>query len=249
MKCEYCGSNLGIEDELCPHCGKPNSHAKQHSEAMRAFTARFRNTETEVRENTRRFNRFTVSLTVLAILVALNAIMLLLIANEWELEDFITERHIRRNMDMYSSNIDRMIEEKDYRGLDYYSRANKIAYSTALEQYDVVFSVSRSYGNMLDGIIGLFVNDRSKSYNTVNDGEIIENIARYYDNLCGEADYLERTWGEPYPEHVKEFVYNAIEDGGMLLKEFFGITDEELRLMGDMTLSRITVLLEEGYSR
>lgn len=249
MKCDYCGSNLGIEDELCPHCGNPNTHARQHSEAMRMFNSRFRATEAEVRENTRRFNRFTVTLTVLAVLVALNAIVLLLIANSWLIEDSMINKSVARNMKTHVAALDEMMVARDYRGIEYYANMNNLTYSEAMRKYDSVFNVVRSYNQIQNNIIELFINDRDTKYSYMSDEELIEYIARNYEYVYDLEEELDRTWGEPIPENAKVFVRNTIDDAGLLLKEFFGVTDDDLIAMRDMTTSRRALLLEEAYSR
>ena len=51
MKCAYCGANLQIEDEKCPHCGRDNPHYIKHRSDMQAYQADYRNTKQEVLEN------------------------------------------------------------------------------------------------------------------------------------------------------------------------------------------------------
>ncbi|MGN0156099.1 MAG: hypothetical protein ACI39N_02540, partial [Lachnospiraceae bacterium] len=78
MKCKYCGANLAIEDEKCPFCGKPNPFMTKHRSEMKRFTKEFEKTKSEVIEKSNRFNSWTIRVTVIAVLVALNVTVLLM---------------------------------------------------------------------------------------------------------------------------------------------------------------------------
>ena len=47
MKCEYCGSNLTIEDAVCPYCGKPNAQAGGHRALMKKYRDRYERTKAD----------------------------------------------------------------------------------------------------------------------------------------------------------------------------------------------------------
>ena len=51
MKCKFCGSNLGIEDEFCPHCGKPNDQFEGNRAEMKEYKEEFEKTKEEVKES------------------------------------------------------------------------------------------------------------------------------------------------------------------------------------------------------
>ena len=44
MKCQYCGTNLGLEDEKCPHCGKINTFAAKYVEEIKEYKEDLNNT-------------------------------------------------------------------------------------------------------------------------------------------------------------------------------------------------------------
>ena len=73
MKCQHCGNNLNIEEIFCPYCGQPNPFAVKHQEAMRRFEKDYERTKKDVLEQSTRFNRHTVRITILAVLLALIA--------------------------------------------------------------------------------------------------------------------------------------------------------------------------------
>ena len=57
MKCNFCGSNLGIEDEFCPHCGKPNDQFEGNRAEMKEYKEEFEKTKEEVKESSKTNSR------------------------------------------------------------------------------------------------------------------------------------------------------------------------------------------------
>ena len=37
MKCKYCGYNISLEEEYCPHCGNKNEEAAKHIADMEQY--------------------------------------------------------------------------------------------------------------------------------------------------------------------------------------------------------------------
>ena len=52
MKCPHCGSPMGLEDEFCSFCGKPNEFAKKHQEDMKHYHKEFKETQEKVYKKT-----------------------------------------------------------------------------------------------------------------------------------------------------------------------------------------------------
>lgn len=50
MKCDFCGANLTIDDEVCPYCHTPNTHYVKHREDMHRYEQDYQSTKTEVYE-------------------------------------------------------------------------------------------------------------------------------------------------------------------------------------------------------
>ena len=48
MKCKYCGGEVGLEESVCPYCGKPNDQAVRHHSEMASFRRRYAETEAAV---------------------------------------------------------------------------------------------------------------------------------------------------------------------------------------------------------
>ena len=87
MKCQHCGNNLNIEDRFCPYCGQPNPFAVKHQEEMDRYEKDYQETKEDVLEQSSRFNRHTVRITIIAVLVALIAVTCFLLAKADDIVD------------------------------------------------------------------------------------------------------------------------------------------------------------------
>ena len=94
MKCEYCAGDMSIEDANCPHCGAVNPFYEAHRKDMANYAKRFANTEREVVETTKKFTYKTVVITIISVLVVLNLVMGILLAN---VRDFTYEMERNKN--------------------------------------------------------------------------------------------------------------------------------------------------------
>ena len=68
MKCPYCGGNLSLEDETCPHCGRLNEQALQHVKGMKHYKGEFEHTKKHVYIATNRYTKVVVRVVIIALL-------------------------------------------------------------------------------------------------------------------------------------------------------------------------------------
>ena len=68
MKCDFCGANLTIDDEVCPYCHTPNTHYVKHREDMHRYEQDYQSTKTEVYETAGKTSKKATQIAVLAVL-------------------------------------------------------------------------------------------------------------------------------------------------------------------------------------
>ena len=66
MKCDFCGANLTIDDEVCPYCHTPNTHYVKHREDMHRYEQDYQSTKTEVYETAGKTSKKATQIAVLA---------------------------------------------------------------------------------------------------------------------------------------------------------------------------------------
>ncbi len=245
MKCEYCGNNLGIEDAVCPYCGKENKFAKKHNKDMRKYSAAFDSTREEVISNSKRFNSLTVRITVIAVLAALIAIMFILLGNNYDIRSAREEKIVAKNADQYRKELDRLMDEKDYLMIYNYMQANRISYSDVLPEYYEVYNCCHTYGTFLDYMNYLLDEDSH-----MTDEEAIESIAEIVDRMYLYANPTsEYEIKKYYNDKNMAFIDELTAHLETLVQGYFNLTDEEMESFETLSKAKKQLLLEEGYSR
>ena len=245
MKCEYCGNNLGIEDAVCPYCGKENKFAKKHTKDMRKYNAAFDSTRAEVLANSRRFNSFTARITVIAVLVALIAATLLGISSHYDIREYREERIVAKHAAEYRVQIDKLMDEDDYMGLYHYMQRNRISYSNVLPDYYMVYNACHTYYSFME-YMGYLLDENSY----IEDSDAIESVAEIVDRLHGYANPTsEYEIKKYYNDRNMEFIRRVETHVNTLVKGYFNLTDEEMENFATLNKAKKQLLLEEGYER
>ena len=244
MKCEYCGNNLSLEDEKCPYCGKENKLAKKHNRDMEKFENDYASVKKEVLANSRRFNGFAVRITVIAVLIALIACTLVGLANSYDIKELREERKIHAHLNEHKSRINELMSSEDYLGVYYYFYVNGLAYSRNLRDYEIAYSASSQYKNLLDYIYYLYKDD---PYYTRE--ETIGSIAAVAERLNEirepMSDYDRKNYYTD--EQVVEYVNSLADHSMLLIKGYFGLSDEDMEKFKSLSRARKQLMLEEGW--
>ena len=249
MKCEYCGNNLQIEDKVCPFCGKPNPFAKQHQREMARFSKKFEETRSDVLEQSARFNRRTVRITILAVLVALCAVLAFLCAKGDDIRYARQEKAIEKDAAKHSAALDKLIEAKDYSGLYHYLTDNRYSYSDGLRQYDAVYSASMYYKHFYEYV--MILNAKAKDatkYTYYTEEGLLEDITKYVLRI---RESLEENPYHPEmhtPEKVA-YIESICDTVRAMLRGYLHLTEEEAAQIFDLSSARLNLMLEEAYER
>ena len=249
MKCEHCGNNLQIENAFCPYCGQPNPFAVRHQREMQHFTREFQKTRQDVLEQSSRFSRRTIWVTILAILIAACAFMAFLCAKADDIRYSRIEKRIEAEAQEHSKVIDAFMAERDFAGLYSYMDRNHLSYTRAFDEYDAVYRVSLYYTRLYENLMILLSKSVNENvYTYYKQEELIEDIAAGIEAI-GEAQEENEYHPEQYTEDKKEYMKAAEETAAQLLIRYMHITEEEAEQLPSMTQARRAVLLEDAYER
>ena len=75
MKCKYCGAEIGLEENFCQYCGRPNEQAARHSRDMASYHRRFAATEATVVNKTNRYRQIVLRIGLIFILMILTLVI------------------------------------------------------------------------------------------------------------------------------------------------------------------------------
>lgn len=241
MKCSNCGSNLNIEDGKCAYCGTANPYFEKHRADMFRFRQDYEKTKKHILEKSSRFAGNSVRVTVIAILVAVDILMILLAGNVWSVMNSLEKISAERNADTHRARLEAYEAERNYIGLmDYYEEHNLYG-SDSLSDFEVVYRVCSSYAYIYEYIVELGNED---SYLT--DTDRIEYIS---DNLGYLYKYIEKDEYDPEEcfegEHGK-LLEQVKYDLKVLFMAYANISEEEADLFPTMSDGRRQVALERG---
>ena len=249
MKCQHCGNNLNIEENFCPYCGQPNPFAIKHQEAMRRFEKDYERTKKDVLEQSSRFNRHTVRITILAVLVALIAATTVLLIKADDIRWWRVEKRVEAQAELHREAIGRLMDEHDYLGVYSYVTRNDIRYTDAFRDYDTVSDSSFQYRQFYTYLMMLQAKKTDPdAFRYYSESELLENMAGdiYRINECLKPlDYNKAA----YTAEKMAFVEGVRDRVETLAESYLGLSREEALATRGMTLARINVLLEDSYAR
>lgn len=249
MKCQHCGSNLNIEDNVCPYCGQPNPFAEKHQEAMRRFEKDYESTKRDVLEQSSRFSRHTVRITILAVMVALIAAAVILLIKADDIRWWRQERSVEANAAEHIAAINELMDERDYLALySYFSKTNT-RYSDAFREYDAVCETSYQYRRFYVSLMMLQAKEADpENYRYYSETELLEDISNAIKRI---NEYMEpQTYNEDgYTEEKMAYMEDLRDSVEAMTEGYFSLSREEAVETRGMTVARINVLLEDHYGK
>lgn len=92
MKCDFCGSNMSLEDERCPHCGQLNPHAQQHIKDMEHYQDEYNRTRRGVYSDLGQYKDTVVRIVIIAVLVIGIVVMWVISQEAYSIHRSVLER-------------------------------------------------------------------------------------------------------------------------------------------------------------
>lgn len=250
MKCQYCGYNLGIEDELCPHCGKENSQAARHVADMKQFKEDYEETKDTVIKKSRKFNERTsrvLALTIMLLIVA----GLMLGARYYEDFDKRQERNakkhaenIEKNREDMAKTLQEMEEHREYLAMYYYVLNHELSHNDYFDDYTRVFTAVTEYEVIYEDILNIV--DGNDLYGQKTKKDWCEDIAIYIEhwNAYVEGEFWHDSPDSPM--HAGEhgaFIADCKKDLQDMVQVYFELNDEQAEGMWTMSKEKVGEML------
>ena len=247
MKCKHCGNDLQIEDRVCPFCGQPNPFAVRHQQEMQRFAREFEETREDVLEQSGRFNRRTVRITILAVLIAACAVMTVLCFAADGIRYWREDKKIAADADLYRAELDRMIEERSYTGVYDYISERRLSGADLMREYDAVWMASMCYHRFYVNLMMLAQKTADPdAYTYYSESELFEEIAESVRGIYEEMQE-DPYHPEAYTEEKMAYMRDMADTAGQMLVRYTGITEEEAAQIPEMSMARLNVMMEDAY--
>ena len=246
MKCKNCNANLQIEDEKCPYCGAENPFAKKHRADMKKYAGEFASTRSEVLENSSRFNRCTVKITIVAVLVALCVGAFMLQLNAYSVKEYFRDRNIGLHKNEHISRVTELLDDGNYIGASNYVGAHSISYVDPIKDYNELFQILRDYNYITDDISAIITWDKFEHHYQQKDevfNRISQNIKFLYDATIPRQYAYEGSYSDDKLADMQAI----LADTEMLLRAYMGLKDEDFTELYELSDIKRTLLLEERY--
>ena len=245
MKCEYCGANLTIDDEVCSFCGSPNTFAVKHRKEMRHFTKEFNKTKSAVLNKSKHQSKWAAKITLIALMITANLLIWAGIAYSYEIEEFLVARKVNAEYFVHKKALDEYEANREYIALNYYFSQHELYFSDKFMEYRAVSEVCSQYSSAYRYLMNIVTKEDM-------DSAIFERQIEY---LSDQLDYLYRssTKGkydeeEKYKPVHQECMDAAIADMEMLLQAYLGLSDEDIAGFREMSKARRQIIMEEGFA-
>ncbi|MBP5653089.1 MAG: zinc ribbon domain-containing protein [Lachnospiraceae bacterium] len=246
MKCKNCNANLQIEDEKCPYCGAENPFAKKHRADMKKYAGEFASTRSEVLENSSRFNRYTVKITIVAVLLALCVGAFMLQMNAYEVREYFRDRNIGLHKNEHIARVTELLDDGNYIGASNYVSAHGISYVDPIKDYYDLFQILREYNYITDDISAIITWNKFEQHYQQKD-EVFNRLSQNIKYLHDETIPRKYAYEGSYSEDKLAYMQAILADTEMLLKVYMGLKNDDFTELYELSDIKRTLLLEERY--
>lgn len=237
---------MGLEDAVCPYCGTPNAQAAQHLSDMARFRQEYRRTQADVIEKTSFMQRHGSWLVILVVLLVALAGGIILQVSAWDIGYSMRQDEVTRNAAEDRQVLDGYLAKGDYgKFLGYYD-ANNISLDYD-NPYQVVWTAARSYVDLLEYVSAL--NDKQNyafkpDYRADTCGYLADDLIKIY-TLEQQYSY---NIDKYYPAEMHGYVEDIRERTAVIAKAYYGLNDEQIREIPNLSSKRLATMIEEGIS-
>jgi hypothetical protein len=242
MKCEFCGGDLSLEAEVCPHCGRLNKHAQQHIKDMKHYKGQFESTQQGVYSVTRKYTEITTRIIVIALLVVGIVGFLLAAAFSWDIKYNWRKADIKRNAKEYIAVLEEYMEAEEFAKLDAFCQEKYID-TYSCDAYDPYAAVIRTAGHYTDFYL-TFMGCVDKEFTGTAEW-MCDQLNFFYNSLDPENYTYMSSADNPDAMKALEKMESDVE---LMLQVYLGLTPEEIASLKDMTEAQRTVLIEEKFT-
>lgn len=260
MKCEFCGANIDIESDICPHCGLKKSQFEKHREDMHAFQTDYNNLKTGVVAENKTFSQKAAFLTVIAFLVILNLVLILCHAMNYEIYRFFTEKNLKNHISEHVQALSEFESENDYESLYQYYDAHQLNYISqepSMKEYSLLNNMCIQYNSFMTYFPLVAFIDYS-NHNSVDEQfeQYADLTVSSYDRIMemNEKYIMNEDRGNLYSEssysdkHMQSYE-NIISNIDTFIQTYCKFSDEEMETFKSETKAGRIVMLEKAYEK
>lgn len=248
MKCPTCGADLQIEDEKCPFCANPNPFAVKHRQDMDYYRQEFQKTKREVELKTGRFTLVTVKITVIALLlVLLLGMMAAMDEAPYAVWTYRIEKDIRTHEQEYAIQMQTYERSGDWIGLYAFYSKKHLYYGEAFSGYYVIQNAAFQYQGILHDV--MCWTESSEYFKADNAAPRIAEALDSFYQMEERTSYTGSYYDDCYTKEHQEALAHMREDLEAVLMAYCHLTEEEVAVLLEYSISKKSSLIKEGLFR
>ena len=225
IKCRYCGGEVGLEENFCPYCGRPNEQAQGHHRDMASFRRRYAETEAAVVDRAEHYSRVIPRVILVLVLLFAAVAMWIVAAGAWRYPESMRSRAALRDPEAVKATLDGYLEQGDYLSFASYMEFNDIqTYDTPFAEYSDVRWCATYYQTFVIDMERILLQRDRESWERYSASSDI----RF---LCSALDSFTETYARAMEDAPSEFHRACMEDMNAnilaMLRVYFNVSEEE----------------------
>lgn len=246
MKCPNCGGQMGLEDAFCPYCNTPNDMAKKHQSDMAHYREEYQRTQDSVMRETSFMRQHGSWLAIVAVLLAAMVAGVILQVCAWDIGYSIRTSNVERSAAEDWAVMDAYLEQGEYGKFAGYYDANDINLGYE-NPYSGLHSAAIAYTDILQ--YATAVNDPSSySFRPEYVSSTCEYVAEYLNRVYTLEQQYSYDLDRYLPADKRVYLEDIRERTAVISKAYFGLTDEDIEEIPNISVRKLARIIEEGVS-
>lgn len=243
MKCKYCGAEVGLEENFCSYCGKPNDQALRHTLDMASYHRRYAATEAAVVKKSKHYSQIVLRAVLILIILIATIVMYAVTETAYSLPEAMRRREAEKNPERTIAALDGYLENRDYRAFSSYLTYNGIrTYGTEFEAYANLSYCADYYSNFVLQLEKLFLHTDREAWIKYSASGDIRWLCQSLDDFLYEYDRAQRNEESKLFLSYMEDMRQIMTD---MLRVYLGIEADELEEFLGYSENRKALYVEE----
>ena len=246
MKCQYCGGDISLQDQICPHCGRVQEKAVRYEEEMQRFEEAFEDTRQEVLSRSVSNTRGIAIRLIVIVALIIASIWCAAHADSWSVRNARRTREANSSREAFTQRIEEYLDAGDYMGLSSFSEYYDLMSNDHYRKYYAVLWAVSDYSRIYKSVAAVVYADPDKA---AKDGlsyeinRIAQSLKNYYEN-AGPGKY---SWDERIDQEKAAEVIGRLDgDISALMAAHLGISQEEADSLRSLSDGTRTLIIEEA---
>lgn len=251
MKCPSCGANIGVRDEFCAWCGKPNERAGRHLQILNRYRSATNATRSDLERQTLRRVPIFVRLLVIVLLLAGFAAVFIVSANSWQWEEDRRDREAGLHASEYAAVLEGYMEKGDPVGFCRFCNAHGISLYSSRNREGSPYAKFRRYGDMAEDYVRIMSATmqlypfRKDSYRT--ESELVQRVAENTNYFYDTLNKALQDEDSPLTPEAAAAVDDLDRQLRALLITYLGVDPEDAGRLPSLTDAQRRLLLENSW--